>query len=81
MCPLTKIINFFLRGTEIMAAVLDIQNTLSAALSTINEINTKLDSLPKPAATQAEVDALNDSASTVSAAAQAVLDKVNGLLV
>lgn len=64
-----------------MAAVLDIQNALSAALSTINEINAKLDSLPKPAATQAEVDALNDSANSVSSAAQAVLDKVNGLLV
>ena len=80
MC-ITKIINFFLRGTEIMAVVLDIQNTLSTALNTINEINAKLDSLPEPAATQAEVDALNDSANTVNAAAQAVLDKVNGLLV
>lgn len=64
-----------------MAVVLDIQNTLSTALNTINEINAKLDSLPEPAATQAEVDALNDSANTVNAAAQAVLDKVNGLLV
>ena len=64
-----------------MAVVLDIQNTLSTALNTINEINSKLDSLPEPAATQAEVDALNDSANTVNAAAQAVLDKVNGLLV
>ena len=80
MC-ITKIINFFLRGTEIMAVVLDIQNTLSTALNTINEINAKLDSLPEPSATQAEVDALNDSANTVNAAAQAVLDKVNGLLV
>lgn len=62
-----------------MAAVLDVQNTLSQALDKLNQISAKLDSLPAPVATQADIDALNDSANSVNGLAQTVLDKVNAL--